>query len=258
MSQILDGTGTYPAEAETVISAMQSACVDLAGVLDTALARVWLLGPGDRCSGCPMLDRCASRESCFHLVASAGLTTRVDGQFSRYPRSAPPMSLVAGSRRTLIVRDRLAQSGLADAGWFATHRIASFGVWPLGTARDCAGVLVVFSRRLLSEEDARVLETVARLASHVLDAGVAAGSSAIGSESRTSGEASGVATVRSGLPTLADTQRGAILRALRATGGRVSGRGGAAEILGLKPTTLESRIRRLGLRKPPRGLQRLR
>jgi hypothetical protein len=31
------------------------------------------------------------------------------------------------------------------------------------------------------------------------------------------------------------------------TGGRVSGPGGAAEILGLPPTTLESRMKKLGI-----------
>ncbi|TWU04790.1 sigma-54-dependent Fis family transcriptional regulator [Stieleria varia] len=39
-----------------------------------------------------------------------------------------------------------------------------------------------------------------------------------------------------------------ICRALEATGGKVYGKGGAAEVLGLKPTTLLSRIRALGIR----------
>ncbi|MBA4790852.1 MAG: AAA family ATPase, partial [Rhizobiales bacterium] len=37
------------------------------------------------------------------------------------------------------------------------------------------------------------------------------------------------------------------LAALEAAGGRVSGPGGAAERLGLKPTTLASRMKTLGL-----------
>jgi PAS domain S-box-containing protein len=40
----------------------------------------------------------------------------------------------------------------------------------------------------------------------------------------------------------------AVRAALAAAGGRVSGPGGAAEILGVKPTTLYSRLRRMGLR----------
>ena len=43
--------------------------------------------------------------------------------------------------------------------------------------------------------------------------------------------------------------REAIIAALEKAGGKVAGRGGAAEILGLKPTTLASRIKALGIKK---------
>jgi len=36
---------------------------------------------------------------------------------------------------------------------------------------------------------------------------------------------------------------------LEETGWRVSGKAGAAEILGLKPTTLEARMKKLGIRR---------
>jgi hypothetical protein len=41
-----------------------------------------------------------------------------------------------------------------------------------------------------------------------------------------------------------------LLEALRQSGGRIRGPGGAAELLGLKPTTLASRIKNLKIRKP--------
>ena len=50
--------------------------------------------------------------------------------------------------------------------------------------------------------------------------------------------------------TLHDAERAHVLRALEQSGWRVRGAGGAAERLGLKPTTLDSRIQRLGLRRP--------
>jgi transcriptional regulator with GAF, ATPase, and Fis domain len=46
-----------------------------------------------------------------------------------------------------------------------------------------------------------------------------------------------------------------IRRALRLARGKVSGPGGAAELLGIKPTTLASRIKALGLSHAPRGGQ---
>jgi formate hydrogenlyase transcriptional activator len=47
--------------------------------------------------------------------------------------------------------------------------------------------------------------------------------------------------------TLVDVERGHILNVLEATGWRVSGSGGAADLLGLPPTTLESRMKKLGI-----------
>jgi transcriptional regulator with GAF, ATPase, and Fis domain len=51
-------------------------------------------------------------------------------------------------------------------------------------------------------------------------------------------------------PTLAATERAQILAVLEQTGWRIRGRAGAAAVLGLKPTTLESRIKKLGLQRP--------
>jgi len=50
--------------------------------------------------------------------------------------------------------------------------------------------------------------------------------------------------------TLRETERQAILKALEKTGWVVSGRRGAALLLGLKSTTLEARMKKLGIRRP--------
>ncbi|NJM13235.1 MAG: sigma-54-dependent Fis family transcriptional regulator, partial [Synechococcaceae cyanobacterium SM1_2_3] len=51
------------------------------------------------------------------------------------------------------------------------------------------------------------------------------------------------------LVTLAEAEREHLQRVLQFTQGRIRGAGGAADILGLKPTTLESRMAKLGLRR---------
>ncbi len=61
---------------------------------------------------------------------------------------------------------------------------------------------------------------------------------------------SAAAPVLDGPPTLAATERTQILAALEQTGWRIRGADGAAKLLGLKPTTLESRIKKLGLERP--------
>ena len=49
---------------------------------------------------------------------------------------------------------------------------------------------------------------------------------------------------------LQEVERQHILRVLENTGWRVAGKNGAAKILGLKPTTLEARMRKLGINRP--------
>jgi transcriptional regulator with GAF, ATPase, and Fis domain len=61
---------------------------------------------------------------------------------------------------------------------------------------------------------------------------------------------SAAAPVLAAAPTLADAERTQILVALEQTGWRIRGPAGAAKRLGLKPTTLESRIKKLGLQRP--------
>jgi formate hydrogenlyase transcriptional activator len=54
-------------------------------------------------------------------------------------------------------------------------------------------------------------------------------------------------------PKLVDVEKEHIRRVLESTGWRIRGAGGAAERLGLKPTTLETRMAKLGVRRPGHG-----
>jgi transcriptional regulator with GAF, ATPase, and Fis domain len=53
--------------------------------------------------------------------------------------------------------------------------------------------------------------------------------------------------------TLEEVEKRHIIEALKTTGWRVSGKKGAAEILGLNPKTLESRMQRLGIQRNKSG-----
>jgi len=50
---------------------------------------------------------------------------------------------------------------------------------------------------------------------------------------------------------LRDVERRHILSVLEKTGWRLTGEGGAAGILGLKRTTLQSKMKKLGIKRPP-------
>ena len=53
-----------------------------------------------------------------------------------------------------------------------------------------------------------------------------------------------------GIRTLEELEREHILAVLGETGWQVSGARGAATLLGIKPTTLEARMKKLGIRRP--------
>jgi formate hydrogenlyase transcriptional activator len=69
-----------------------------------------------------------------------------------------------------------------------------------------------------------------------------------GAESDTAAFAPGAAA--SSVSTLEEAERQHILRALRQTEWRVAGPNGAAKMLGIKRTTLQARMRKLGVRRP--------
>jgi transcriptional regulator with GAF, ATPase, and Fis domain len=174
-----------------------------------------------------MRPECPDRTRCLHLEVSVGVTTRLDGPFRRFPLGARQVGRVALERTRFVALDGLAALNLAEPTWLATHRVESFAAFPLTRGDECLGVLALFSQRRLSEGDLTSLAAAARLLALVRIA-VAAPPD---------------------LRTLAEIERDAIERVLAHTSCRVSGPRGAATILGLKPTTLHSRMRKLGVRR---------
>jgi PAS domain S-box-containing protein len=67
-----------------------------------------------------------------------------------------------------------------------------------------------------------------------------------GAPAAPAGDAARVRTARE----MEDGERANVLRALEAAAWRISGEGGAASLLGLKPSTLASRMKTLGIRRP--------
>jgi transcriptional regulator with GAF, ATPase, and Fis domain len=279
-------------ETREIIKTLQPVLTALAeaslAACEGVLARVWLAGPGDVCASCPMADECRERVTCLHLVASAGHTSRLDGPFRRFPIGARVVGRVPVTHETLIAREDLPALGVASPGWLSLHGVRSLAALPLDHAERCIGVLAVFSSGVLPEEQLRVLTALAPIGAAAIgnveaframavernrlaarNARLRAG---LGLEPEPTPTAP--AATPSGIPigavtaagamlhadaaaqqtaaSFAEIQRAGIVRALERASWRVSGPRGAATALGLKPTTLESKMKRLGIRRPVR------
>jgi two-component system, NtrC family, sensor kinase len=93
------------AHAQDAEEAAERLAEQLVRIAPGTSARVFLLGPGDRCATCPRAKDCPTRDRCLHLAASRGTFGQPTGLAERVPRVAAPWaSALAGAdveRRTV-------------------------------------------------------------------------------------------------------------------------------------------------------------
>jgi transcriptional regulator with GAF, ATPase, and Fis domain len=118
-----------------------------------AFARIWLLGPGDLCAACYQAASCANRVRCLHLKASAGLYTNLNGEYRRVPLGAAKVGCLAVGGGPTYTDDALADDRLPNKPWLRDHGLVSFAGYPLLFQGERLGVLALFSRRVLREEE---------------------------------------------------------------------------------------------------------
>jgi transcriptional regulator with GAF, ATPase, and Fis domain len=209
------------------------------------LARLWLADPAQD----------------LYLVGSAGNPTgggaykNLDGPFARIGQGVGKIGRVGSSREALIVTSVRGDEGwISNPGWIARQGVRAFLGFPVRDAGKVLGVLAIFERSSPTPdhiEELRFLAdyTAARLADVRVRVTLPAplGEIADTPAHRTETAAASRAPIvtRQELRAL---ERETIANALAQTGGRVFGPHGAARLLGMKPTTLASRIKVLELR----------
>ena len=121
--------------------------------LDAALARIWLFGPADLCAACTQAPHCPDRASCLHLVASAGLSERLDGDYRRIPRGSHKVGWIAETRNPVCTNDPVQDPRIADKEWVRREGLRSFAGYPLAFRNEVFGVLAMFARRTLLQAE---------------------------------------------------------------------------------------------------------
>ncbi|RJP38958.1 MAG: AAA family ATPase [Phycisphaerales bacterium] len=135
-----------------------------------ALARLWLIRPGDICTNCPMRAECPDRSQCLHLAASAGRShgnedwQRVDGAFRRFPLGVRKVGKIGASGECLAVLNAAEDSTwIADPDWARREGILGFEGQPLIFKGEILGVLAIFTRAPLTQHCLDWLRMVADL-----------------------------------------------------------------------------------------------
>lgn len=121
--------------------------------LDAAFARIWLLGPGDLCADCYKAADCTNRSRCLHLEASAGLYTNLKGEYRRIPLGALKIGKIAQGSGAIFTNDVLGDDRLPNKQWMTDNGLRSFAGHPLKFRWELLGVIAMFGRRPLSEEE---------------------------------------------------------------------------------------------------------
>jgi len=119
-----------------------------------ALARVWLIGPGDICATCPMRAECPDQTQCLHLSASAGAPldrradwSRLTGAFRRFPLNQRKIGRIGATGQGIFIPDVAHdQEWIAHPDWVRREGISSFGGQPMVFRDEILGVLAVFNR----------------------------------------------------------------------------------------------------------------
>ena len=120
--ELLQSISLAVSQARTVDSVLKMIVEGLVEKAGIALARIWLIGPGDICATCPMRGECPSQVRCLHLAASAGRSqvdrtewTATEGVFRRIPLGVQKIGLVGASGNSFLIEDAVLTSGIDGA-----------------------------------------------------------------------------------------------------------------------------------------------
>ncbi|HEU4405461.1 MAG TPA: sigma 54-interacting transcriptional regulator [Polyangiaceae bacterium] len=168
-SDALQGTALAVAQERSVDAVLGRIVGGLAARPEVALARVWLVAPGDVCDACPMRAECPDRSRCLHLVASEGESRAGEGRwgeaggdFRRFPLGVRKIGRIGASGEGLLVPDVATdRRWVVRPEWAEREGIESFAGQPLIFRGQVLGVLGVFCRARLSPVDFGWLRTFA-------------------------------------------------------------------------------------------------
>lgn len=136
---------------------------------EIALTRIWLIEPGDLCEECHFRESCPDQKECLHLVASAGSSWEtgeewndLNGHFRRIPLGMGKVGTVATTGEPVEIPDIADRPEiLARPEWAKAESVRALGGQPLVHQGKVLGVLMIFTRACLGEENLTWMRMIA-------------------------------------------------------------------------------------------------
>lgn len=158
------------AQQRSVDDLLQLVTSSLVSNRNVALARVWMVAPGDICETCVELASCPDQGRCLHLMASRGLSTdnvtswnkTEHSAYRRFPIGVRKVGRIAATGQPGYVSAIDGNSDwIADRGWMQREGIVNFVGQPLIFKGEVLGVLAMFTRVALGEDSLGLMRMIA-------------------------------------------------------------------------------------------------
>lgn len=167
----LHSIATMVAQERDLDRVLETVVQSLVQRWNLALARIWLIGPGDICGSCFLSTECPDQRSCLHLVASASRPTNPDsgdewykegGFYRRLPLGVRRIGSIAATGELVRLSDTERDGDwFARNDWLRRENVQSFCGYPLKFRNEILGVLAVFSRSRVEEQQCNWLHAFA-------------------------------------------------------------------------------------------------
>ncbi len=162
----------------------QRLCIITQGIVDTFGAdfcRIWIIKPGDICDeGCihareaRAMHPCQDNSRCLHLAASSGRYTSIQGTHKRVPFGYYKIGRIAsGLEKKFLTNSVTTDSRVHNHKWAESLGLKAFAGYQLrDSIGDTIGVLALFSKHSISQDEYAILENVANTTGYIIQAGL--------------------------------------------------------------------------------------
>lgn len=152
------------AQNRSLAEVLSAVVKGLAQCPNVVLARIWLIRPGDICADCRFLAECPDQSRCLHLAASAGNSgySGLQGGFRRFPMGVRKIGRVAETGEPLLLPGLSGdEEWIADRQWMKREGIRTVAAQPLVFRGEVLGVLALFDKGVLGDDDFQWLRVFA-------------------------------------------------------------------------------------------------